>query len=163
MHRERLSLRHFNPLFPYGKRHRQRRFRLVGCHISIHSSHTGRDYKNTCATSCASISIHSSHTGRDITRREKTMSRTISIHSSHTGRDRGRKTESGGRQKFQSTLPIREETSMGESTRTPSRKISIHSSHTGRDASTRTRLRRRPNFNPLFPYGKRQYYGDLLP
>ena len=58
----------------------------------------------------------------------------------------------GGR--FQSTLPIREETAVVP-LRLGHQRISIHSSHTGRNL-TETRPRSRSaNFNPLFPYGKR--------
>ena len=85
----------------------------------------------------------------------------ISIHSSHTGRD-GCGSGSGVIPcKFQSTLPIREETRAG-STAAPDAAISIHSSHTGRDlpcGDTRCMLR---YFNPLFPYGKRPPAGAAL-
>ena len=79
--------RHFNPLFPYGK----------------------RPWSPPCGAGHERISIHSSHTGRDRAG--------IACHVA--------------RRKFQSTLPIREETKFVEAI----------------DNNT--------NFNPLFPYGKR--------
>ncbi len=54
------------------------------------------------------ISIHSSHTGRDLPNRAA-ADRYISIHSSHTGRDAMMASASSS-PIFQSTLPIREET-----------------------------------------------------
>ena len=56
--------------------------------------------------------------------------------------------------KFQSTLPIREETFYGDAHRRR-REISIHSSHTGRDGRGQHLVPAPPDFNPLFPYGKR--------
>ena len=121
----------------------------------------------------------------------------ISIHSSHTGRDRqgvGCTRSSGNfnplfpygkrprdaykrqeAQKFQSTLPIREETLAaagavakggfnplfpygkrpGETVTISTEGVSIHSSHTGRDKRSFPATRARRSFNPLFPYGKR--------
>ena len=76
------------------------------------------------------------------------------------------------RWRFQSTLPIREET--GDRLQVqPIRAISIHSSHTGRDPAGAGAVCRGGNFNPLFPYGKRQtrimpgwggvYFNPLFP
>ena len=100
--------------------------------ISIHSSHTGRDGMGFCMAVRATISIHSSHTGRDAPpatwftvpahfnplfpygKRPHTppLRRCvpISIHSSHTGRDGQNHVADFDIAKFQSTLPIREET-----------------------------------------------------
>ena len=58
------------------------------------------------------------------------------------------------RRKFQSTLPIREET-LNSLIPIVTVGISIHSSHTGRDYSGRLTGQPSRNFNPLFPYGKR--------
>ena len=59
--------------------------------------------------------------------------------------------------RFQSTLPIREETPPLQAGRAAAL-ISIHSSHTGRDVTSNLA---KPyvarNFNPLFPYGKRRH------
>ena len=59
--------RHFNPLFPYGKRHGHRHVPTGHrVRISIHSSHTGRDFQaQIYKYPPKTISIHSSHTGRD--------------------------------------------------------------------------------------------------
>ena len=125
-------LLHFNPLFPYGKR--------PTCHvlsggqtsISIHSSHTGRDNSDLVCFPAQEISIHSSHTGRDVM-----VSDTLSLIAYFNplfpyGKRRHGMRTSGRRGRFQSTLPIREETRpQGDSAFR--RTISIHSSHTGRD------------------------------
>ena len=79
---------YFNPLFPYGKRPQYRGDVVLSDWISIHSSHTGRD---TCVNA-------------------STAGVPISIHSSHTGRDRDYDDQLHGIKRFQSTLPIREET-----------------------------------------------------
>ncbi len=103
----------FNPLFPYGKR-RHPWCRLSSTiYISIHSSHTGRDFSCPAAT------------GQKIFQstlpiREETIflpggnrAEDISIHSSHTGRDTFTAADGSDEKPFQSTLPIREETSTG--------------------------------------------------
>ena len=159
-HGKRLSARcqafpqtHFNFLSPYGKRPRAGGDRAVPPHISIpsprmgideaihatpvgrgpisiHSSHTGRDGVRWCWA--LNYSIHSSHTGRDGDHQAAQPLHLISIHSSHTGRDPRVGKATGPEGKFQSTLPIREET---------------------RHLPRRTGPA--PHFNPLFPYGKR--------
>ena len=122
--------------------------------ISIHSSHTGRDPIRSRKRSAGQISIHSSHTGRDPHNDDDRPNDGISIHSSHTGRDLGVQVVGGlgtdfnplfpyGKRRgeamtvidlsrFQSTLPIREETN-----------------------STTSTAWGWEDFNPLFPYGKR--------
>ena len=79
---------YFNPLFPYGKRRISSLFAFKSSRISIHSSHTGRDYPPPPEPRLSAISIH----------------------SSHTGRDKNRKLKKKKPNRFQSTLPIREET-----------------------------------------------------
>ena len=100
--------------------------------ISIHSSHTGRDTSQNGSYHIGAISIHSSHTGRDAHRVTVPSAAPISIHSSHTGRDISGQSVADLPQ-FQSTLPIREETTF-EAKEIPSLW----------------------DFNPLFPYGKRR-------
>ena len=146
---------HFNPLFPYGKRHdpeladalpgifqstlpiREETTRgkagWSARTISIHSSHTGRDLMpETVSAMVTPISIHSSHTGRDLIVVMVMVVFQISILSSHTGRD------AAGVECAQRPLWI-----------------SIHSSHTGRDPCRPGSLQAAGDFNPLFPYGKR--------
>ena len=149
--------------------------------ISIHSSHTGRDTRPGGYEGKKEISIHSSHTGRDAVvkfligcrhnfnplfpygKRPDTgsfqMHTSISIHSSHTGRDGSCRSCPLFKGQFQSTLPIREETSW-EIRFLPEAEISIHSSHTGRDGNCNGYAENRPDFNPLFPYGKRRTPSD---
>ena len=130
----------FNPLFPYGKRHDGE----VGFHVDV------------------AISIHSSHTGRDAKPAARDILSAISIHSSHTGRDRSCARRAGYYDKFQSTLPIREETSPLFSGRVRL-VISIHSFHTGRDPAWLSLRGNDRHFNPLFPYGKRHPSEWLVP
>ena len=122
----------FNPLFPYGKRHRGRRPHRFRVAISIHSSHTGRDYAAVHRMSMVFV-FQSTLPIREETQMIAATSDTppnfnplfpygkrrgrgyalgrpgISIHSSHTGRD---------------AMPSEAIATMA---------ISIHSSHTGRD------------------------------
>ena len=92
------------------------------------------------------ISIHSSHTGRDLGVDEPAFVQfIISIHSSHTGRDQQRRQAAALIAKFQSTLPIREETEALHRDR-GNPVISIHSSHTGRDFPVNDGL---PHFGPF--------------
>ena len=146
----------FNPLFPYGKRHRK----IPSCPsplviISIHSSHTGRDYsrnkrrrrntdfnplfpygkRHTLSVPPASTKIFQS----TLPIREETKAIALA----------------NGEVLFQSTLPIREETRSRANIKALAT-ISIHSSHTGRDMRLSISCFRSAHFNPLFPYGKRQ-------
>ena len=122
----------FNPLFPYGERRLCSGGRRAEKRISIHSSHTGRDAR------------------RFHPRRCRRYFNPLFPYGERPYRGQQRQPQ----QKFQSTLPIREETKRlfslpvwGD--------ISIHSSHTGRDQRLQVRLRLLWNFNPLFPYGER--------
>ena len=167
---------YFNPLFPYGKRLGD--VRPVGAvQISIHSSHTGRDYRKHWRGQYWQISIHSSHTGRDPpAERRKTPKKYFNPLFPY-GKRRGRTGPARGRRNFnplfpygkrpsvaatasrtdlfQSTLPIREETWWNRPPPT-GRRISIHSSHTGRDRQGQRGQKGAHHFNPLFPYGKRR-------
>ena len=148
--------------------------------ISIHSSHTGRDL--ACAPPARwPPEFQSTLPIREETEATAGMARepAISIHSSHTGRDGVRSAASAYYQHFnplfpygkrpqnqinrrvstifQSTLPIREETTDSNGNQVTSA-ISIHSSHTGRDERGCSPPWSRRNFNPLFPYGKRPQF-----
>ena len=148
--------RHFNPLFPYGKRlftlqlpDLAKKFqstlpiREETC-VTLDKLHTAK-FQSTLpireetnlqpwAQAHKIISIHSSHTGRDIMHAIAYGFFVISIHSSHTGRDY-----------FYFTAAK------------SATKISIHSSHTGRDLTLFAKGQPSDYFNPLFPYGKRLY------
>ena len=100
--------------------------------ISIHSPHTGRDWRGRKLYGLAAISIHSPHTGRDPTDTAASQLEIISIHSPHTGRDRPPQPRRTMAIRFQSTLPTRGETLFADSV-AASKSISIHSPHTGRD------------------------------
>ena len=126
---------HFNPLFPYGKR------------PTADFAITADGHFNPLFPSGKrlSVSAHSQYSHSNFNplfpygKRPTQTSLMLSL------------------KRFQSTLPIREETRPMHRPLSTSA-ISIHSSHTGRD------LRRSPgwiswsDFNPLFPYGKRQYW-----
>ena len=62
--------------------------------------------------------------------------------------------------RFQSTLPMRGETSF-DLHNTNRRFISIHSPHAGRDALKALIRLHYKNFNPLSPCGERQKYPDM--
>ena len=122
--------------------------------ISIHSSHTGRDEKICDGRSDQAISIHSSHTGRDVPagccttvavdfnplfpygkRRRVNNQMAVTRHFNPLfpyGKRRVCTNHFNQFYRFQSTLPIREETIAAGGTSIAS-VISIHSSHTGRD------------------------------
>ena len=124
--------------------------------ISIHSSHTGRDFAPQGAVPtpchfnplfpygkrryCRAFWAIAATFQSTLPIREETMAAhrifrlpEISIHSSHTGRDTSFNGHGGHAMPFQSTLPIREETYFGHGFRGAGI-ISIHSSHTGRDS-----------------------------
>ena len=105
---------HFNPLFPYGKRRVQAFNGAQGAGISIHSSHTGRDFP-------APWGIHSTFYFNPLF---------------PYGKRHGQFVPKGQNLLFQSTLPIREET-RGLVLPARAQGISIHSSHTGRDGGGR--------------------------
>ena len=156
-----LSRAYFNPLFPYGKRLRSDGTTTTG--YLFQSTLPIREETGLAENSewAQNISIHSSHTGRDIQHYYFKTIIPISIHSSHTGRD-GIPMVRMQQTRFQSTLPIREETvdvtlsHLGQG-------ISIHSSHTGRDCCLLMLAVLLKYFNPLFPYGKRQHSGRGFP
>ena len=126
---------YFNPLFPYGKRQVQYSQVTAEVVISIHSSHTGRDWSWTTGTmDDANFNPLFPYGKRRYVPMYFGLEKSISIHSSHTGRD----DLSGG----------------DLCGRKPD--ISIHSSHTGRDPFSFRSRQRRFDFNPLFPYGKRR-------
>ena len=125
---------YFNPLFPYGKRPDGGRAQGPGREISIHSSHTGRDGRLQVVKSDLGnfnpLFPYGKRPPRPAARREQP--------------------------EFQSTLPIREETSASAAFLRRGA-ISIHSSHTGRDVQVAQKGGGRfLYFNPLFPYGKRR-------
>ena len=172
-----VSLANFNPLFPYGKRHFAG---LAGQHLGPFQS-TLPIREETVSGSVHGhlppISIHSSHTGRDLDYMliiihlcnfnplfpygkrlarpgGRPPSAPISIHSSHTGRDCHPSFRLILYHKFQSTLPIREETAEDE-------KLQRHATFQS-TLPIREETAKIPeghflvhNFNPLFPYGKR--------
>ena len=100
--------------------------------ISIHSPHAGRDLHLVRDQHIGQISIHSPHAGRDLPSLIFRRRKRISIHSPHAGRDLA-SFERSPAVKFQSTLPMRGETSLrrGFCMRLS---ISIHSPHAGRDS-----------------------------
>ena len=151
---------HFNPLFPYGKRHAARERSAAEQSISIHSSHTGRDPPSCCRLQRITNAFQSTLPIREETRTYAQVEKAWG---------------------FQSTLPIREETPPPATRRQENtdfnplfpygkrpalvvqhprhRTISIHSSHTGRDLQgSRPCALQTRHFNPLFPYGKRHRY-----
>ena len=123
--------------------------------ISIHSPHAGRDQRCQVVRVSVGISIHSPHAGRDDYVAKVDDLLRISIHSPHAGRDRNRSKRQVRKQyfnplspcgerpifpiaasstsTFQSTLPMRGETSTG---------CWCANAHL--------------NFNPLSPCGERQ-------
>ena len=108
------------------------------------------------------ISIHSSHTGRDLlTAAQKAKRELISIHSSHTGRDHSPWALPIRAKRFQSTLPIREETRDG--CRLYRLAVQFQSTLPIREETTAARCNyyAAHDFNPLFPYGKRPYEAVL--
>ena len=124
--------------------------------ISIHATHTGRDFNFVQCSSVSLISIHATHTGRDVLKDIRSAYANISIHATHTGRDRGyhaaeylpayfnSRDPYGPRSdqepiitslcKFQFTRPIRAAITKSWVT-TLDRVISIHATHTGRDCN----------------------------
>ena len=170
---------YFNPLFPYGKRLFPSSTSLIFRRISIHSSHTGRDWR--FAVFCSRpVSFQST-----LPIREETAffmpSEAEPVHFNplfpYGKRPGACAACSPLGLRFQSTLPIREETKLhlgslhtkcisihsSHTGRDPGRghvhvgeAISIHSSHTGRDIHVAFLSAGRPDFNPLFPYGKRR-------
>ena len=123
--------------------------------ISIHSSHTGRDYSASTPFffsanfnplfpygkrhqlqrpqwPCYAMSIHSSHTGRDCNSVGPPPRHDISIHSSHTGRDDVLVLGNFFRNDFNPLFPYGKRLVLADHPAFP-RVISIHSSHTGRD------------------------------
>ena len=124
---------HFNPLFPYGKRHSAPMYIILQRNFNPLFPYGKRHVRSAMLLQRRAISIHSSHTGRDlmiliISRLRRTFQSTlpireetvlviripqkdyISIHSSHTGRDIRGEGPAPDPVQFQSTLPIREET-----------------------------------------------------
>ena len=124
----------FNPLFPYGKR------RGAGA----------------LSRRAGTISIHSSHTGRDPSANQVWGAYLNFNPLFPYGKRLGTGGTAGTADRFQSTLPIREETMLCNGTSWPT-KISIHSSHTGRDNAAEVGQGGGCHFNPLFPYGKRRF------
>ena len=131
------------------------------CGISIHSSHTGRDYPSPTRVSLVPISIHSSHTGRDppdVKRCElaELFQSTLPIREETCYRR-----AIDALPPFQSTLPIREETPIFSLA-----VVLLRQFQSTLPIREETRKHGpaaiQPNFNPLFPYGKRRV-GELEP
>ena len=124
---------YFNPLFPYGKR-RCGCWCRTACTGGFQSTLPIRE--ETYQGTVGSVPDPYFNPLFPYGKRRRTVRgrarRGISIHSSHTGRDPSFLNVSNPLVRFQSTLPIREETgSYGR--RSAVLTISIHSSHTGRD------------------------------
>ena len=146
---------HFNPLFPYGKRRHGQPDLPCKTDFNPLFPYGKRRQVSLLGQRVRGISIHSSHTGRDLDRAQPVIPS----------------------QRFQSTLPIREETEeLGISPRTvqfqstlPIREETPPRPEGGggrcyfnplfpygkRRQSNGQRPTPRENFNPLFPYGKR--------
>ena len=170
-------MRHFNPLFPYGKR-LYHSSKSTEARISIHSSHTGRDVLlfRLSRRSHSHFNPLFPYGKRPPSRRSRLYASTISIHSSHTGRDVMRVAHSLAPQNFNPLFPYGKRPAAGgkshraggisihsshtgrdarEAPEPGPKEISIHSSHTGRDVMRVAHSLAPQNFNPLFPYGKR--------
>ena len=85
--------------------------------ISIHSPNEGRDLMLFFALVAVNISIHSPNEGRDRKSGTITINYTISIHSPNEGRDQYIPPVQLAAAEFQSTLPMKGETSMAGSGR----------------------------------------------
>ena len=83
-----------------------------------------------------------------------TQSQMISIHSSHTGRDRSSASRMPNGRRFQSTLPIREETIATDASWNLPTDFNPLFPY-GKRRPDQPPPPHCPNFNPLFPYGKR--------
>ena len=148
--------------------------------ISIHSSHTGRDMDKALQASDELISIHSSHTGRDLSADAVSIGSGYNFnplfpYGKRRPTDHGRggaadfnplfpygkrhwtiKATAAGK-RFQSTLPIREETERSSSS-SPQRYFNPLFPY-GKRRKNSGAANRCPDFNPLFPYGKRLAMG----
>ena len=152
----------FNPLFPYGKRRRFLPDTQQCTKISIHSSHTGRDERfRRTSTGRRNFNPLFPYGKRLWEPTEASFHVTISIHSSHTGRDFLDRRKAFLQLRFQSTLPIREETGwIGELPAMSAYFNPLFPYGKRRDRDLRT-CEKRGHFNPLFPYGKRLCPGGL--
>ena len=104
------------------------------------------------------ISIHATHTGRDFVSNDFVAISYISIHATHTGRDSFRSIRHGAVQ-FQFTRPIRAAIFAAWATNA-STLISIHATHTGRDIVCMILQLHEPDFNSRDPYGPR--FSDVI-
>ena len=127
---------HFNPLAPYGARRRPHWDAAATSGISIHSPRTGRDtIYDYIAADFARISIHSPRTGRDLSRTPGRPPAWL----------------------FQSTRPVRGETSRRNSCFDRRCHFNPLAPYGARPAPRRS-ISRRKHFNPLAPYGARPEY-----
>ncbi len=124
--------RYFNPLFPYGKRRlSKRQFSAPTQNFNPLFPYGKRPYLMDLVY-VQTISIHSSHTGRDISIRSQWIPLTLFQSTLPIREETSRYLRTYAQVEFQSTLPIREETAQAAA----------------EEAGP-------TNFNPLFPYGKR--------
>ncbi len=148
---------YFNPLFPYGKRRDETEALKENALISIHSSHTGRDWMLISPRSYSS-SFQSTLPIREETGQLIFLAvRVVHFNPLFPYGKRRLLFDALCRAfDFNPLFPYGKRLFLPGGNRAED--ISIHSSHTGRDDFLARRQPGRRYFNPLFPYGKRRPY-----